>query len=84
MHDAIEERMQAYNQEILRKLAEKEREDCRGRNAPKLKNPNKATLMKGRGDEPMRQAFGSPMKQVMVKTPRPFRLLSKPTGATSL
>ena len=57
MHDAIEERIQAYDKEILRKLAEMEREDCRGLNPPMLKNPNKARLMKGRGHEPMRQAF---------------------------
>ena len=57
MHDAIEERMQAYDQEILRKLAEMEREDCRGQQPPKLKNPNKAKAIKKRGEEAMRQAF---------------------------
>ena len=36
MYDAIEERVEAYEKEILRKLAEMEREECRGQQAPQL------------------------------------------------
>jgi len=57
MHDAIEERIQAYEKEILRKLAEMERVDCRKQEAPKLRNRNKAKLIQQRGEEPMRQAL---------------------------
>jgi len=44
MHEAIEERIQAYEKEILRKLAQMEREDCRQQEAPRLRNRNKAKL----------------------------------------
>jgi len=57
MYDAIQERIAAYEQEILRKLAEMEREECRGQQAPKPKSPQKATAIKKRGQEPMRQAL---------------------------
>ena len=57
MHDAIAERMQAYEQEILRRLAEMERADCQGQPAPQLKNQNKAKMIRQRGEEPMRQAL---------------------------
>jgi len=49
MHDAIEERIQAYDKEITRKPAEMEREDCRQREAPKLRNRNKAKLIQVAG-----------------------------------
>ena len=57
MHDAIEERISAYEKEILRKLAEMEREGQRGKNSPPLKNTNKARMIKKRGQEPKRQAL---------------------------
>ena len=44
-------------EEILRKLAEMEHEDCRGQQAPKLKNVNKAKAIKARGEETLRQAL---------------------------
>src|SRR6266446_6980824 len=34
-----------------------EREECRGQEAPKLKNPRKAKTIRNRGQEPMRQAL---------------------------
>ena len=57
MHDAIAERIQAYENEILRQLAEMQRGDCQGHQAPKLKNENKAKMIRQRGEEPMRQAW---------------------------
>ena len=57
MHDAIQERIQAYQKEIGRRLAEMERLDCEGKQAPPLKNKNKAKMIRQRGEEPMRQAF---------------------------
>ncbi len=57
MHDAIQERMAAYDQEILRRLGEMERADCRGKPAPSLKNKNKEKMIRQRGEEPMRGAF---------------------------
>jgi transposase len=57
MHDAIQERITAYDQELLRKLAALEREECRGQPAPPLKNSNKAKLIRARGEDPIRQAF---------------------------
>jgi transposase len=57
MYDAIQERIADYEQEILRKLAEREREECRGQEAPKVKNPQKAKSIRKRGEEPLRQAL---------------------------
>lgn len=57
MYDAIQERIADYHGEILRKLAEMEREECRGKAAPQVKNPQKAKAIKKRGEEPMRQAL---------------------------
>ncbi len=57
MHDAIDERIQAYEEEILRRLAEMERADCEGKQALQLKNQNKAKMIRQRGEEPMRQAL---------------------------
>jgi transposase len=57
MYDAIQERIGDYEQEILRKLAEMEREECRGQQAPKPKTKEKATAIKKRGQEPLRQAL---------------------------
>jgi transposase len=57
MYDAIQERISDYEQEILGKLAEMERKECRGQQAPNLKNPEKAKAIKKRGQDPMRQAL---------------------------
>ena len=57
MYDAVEERIAAYEQEILRKLGDMEREDQRGQTAPPLNNQNKAKAIKQRGQEPRRQAL---------------------------
>jgi len=57
MYDAVEERIAAYEKEILRKLGEMEREDQRGQTAPPLNNTNKARAIKQRGQEPRRQAL---------------------------
>lgn len=56
MYDAVGATIQAYEQEILRRLAEMERPDCQGQPAPNLKNPNKAKMIRQRGQEPMRNA----------------------------
>jgi transposase len=57
MYDAIQERIAAYDRELLRTLAEMEREECRGQEAPQLNNPNKVKTIRRRGQEPMRQAL---------------------------
>jgi transposase len=57
MYDAVEERIAAYEKEILRKLGEMEREGQQGQSAPPLNNMNKAKMIKKRGQEPMRQAL---------------------------
>ena len=54
----------------MRKLAEMEREECRGKEAPKLKNPNKAKAIKKRGEEPLRQARPSGFRK-LARTPWP-------------
>jgi hypothetical protein len=40
MYDAIQERIAAYEAELLRKQGEMEREECRGQIVPPLKNAN--------------------------------------------
>jgi transposase len=57
MYDSIQERITDYEKEILRKLAEMEREECRGQAVPPLNNRQKAKLIEKRGEEPMRQAL---------------------------
>jgi transposase len=57
MYDAIQERIADYEREILRKLAEMEREECRGQEPPKLNNPQKAKAIKKRGEESLRKAL---------------------------
>jgi len=57
MYDAVQAGVADYDREILRKLAEMEREDCREQQAPKLKNASKARAIKTRGEEPLRQAL---------------------------
>jgi transposase len=57
MYDAVQVGIADYDGEILRKLAEMEREDCQGQQAPKLNNPEKVKAIKKRGEEPLRQAL---------------------------
>jgi transposase len=57
MYDAVQERIAAYEQEILRKLGEMERKEQRGQTPPPLNNTNKAKAIKKRGQEPRRQAL---------------------------
>jgi transposase len=56
MYDAIQKRIAAYDRELLRRLAQMERKECRGQ-APQLNNVKKARKIKDRGEEPMRQAL---------------------------
>lgn len=57
IYDAIEERIGAYEKEILRKLGEMKPEDRHEETAPPLQNANKARRIKNRGEEPLRQAL---------------------------
>lgn len=57
MYDAIQERIAAYEKEILRRLKEMEGEPQRGQTAPPLKNSQKAKQIEKRGQETKRQAF---------------------------
>ena len=57
MYDAIQDRIAAYETEILRKLSQMERKEQQGQTAPPLKNLNKAKLIRNRGQEPKRQAL---------------------------
>ncbi|HEY6368984.1 MAG TPA: IS110 family transposase [Candidatus Sulfotelmatobacter sp.] len=57
MYDAVQERIAAYEQEILRKLGEMEREELHEPTAPALQNANKARTIKYRGQEAKRQAL---------------------------
>jgi len=57
MYDAVQAGIDDYDGEILRKLAEMEREECREQQAPKLMNAGKARAIRNRGEEPLRQAL---------------------------
>jgi transposase len=57
MYDAANERMEAYDKEILRYLKDMEQPQCKDQQAPKLKNSNKARKIRERGEEAKRQAF---------------------------
>jgi transposase len=57
MYEGIQERIAAYEKEILCRLEKMERAPQRGEDAPPPKNLNKARLIKGRGQEPKRQAL---------------------------
>jgi transposase len=57
MYDAIQQRIAAYEQEILRKLAAMQREEFREQPAPQGNNPRKVKAIKQRGEEPMREAL---------------------------
>ncbi len=56
MYETVQERIGDYEKEILRQLGEMERPECRGQQAPELKNKNKAKAIRRRGEEPLRQA----------------------------
>jgi transposase len=57
MYDAVEERIAAYEKEILQKLQEMEQAGKRGQTAPPSPNASKAKSIKTRGQEPKRQAL---------------------------
>lgn len=57
MYDAIQDRIAAYETEILRKLGQMERKEKQGQSAPPLQNANKARMIQKRGQEPKRQAL---------------------------
>jgi transposase len=57
MYDAVQERIAAYEQEILRKLGEMEREEPHEPTVPPLQNASKARTIKKRGQEAKRQAL---------------------------
>jgi transposase len=57
MYDTIQERITDYEREVMRKLGEMEREECRGQEPPDVENRQKAKAIKKRGQEPMRQAL---------------------------
>lgn len=57
IYDALQQRVADYDREILRKLAELQREDCRQQPPPTVNNPHKARAIKKRGEEPMREAL---------------------------
>lgn len=57
MYEAIEERIAEYEKEMLRRMAEMEREENRGQEPPALSNTRKGRQIIADGDEPMRQAL---------------------------
>lgn len=57
IYDAIQQRIDEYDREILRKLAELQREECRDQPPPNVNNPHKARAIKKRGEEPVREAL---------------------------
>ena len=57
MYDAVQERIAAYEKEILRKLGEMERNELQGQTASPLPNANKAQAIRKRGQEAKRQAL---------------------------
>jgi transposase len=57
MYDAIQENIGSYEQEIMRKLEEMQREELHDQPAPKVQNRQKAKALKKRGEEPMREAL---------------------------
>ena len=57
MYDAVQERIVAYEQEILRRLGEMDADEPPQPTAPPLQNTNKAKAIKKRGQEAKRQAL---------------------------
>ena len=69
MYDAIQERISDYEKEILQKLAEMQREECRGQEVPRSNNLKKGRAIRRRGEEPMRQAlYRPPFHIIWVRT----------------
>jgi hypothetical protein len=54
MYDSIQERIAESERAMLRRMAEMEREENRGQEAPKLSNASKARKIQSQGDEPKR------------------------------
>lgn len=57
MYDTILERIADYDREILRKLAQMQKQEVRDHAVPQLKNSAKAKAIQKRGEEPMREAL---------------------------
>jgi transposase len=57
VYDSLQAAVADYDGEILRILAEMEKEELRGQQAPPLNNVNKAKHIKARGEESLRQAL---------------------------
>ena len=57
MYEAVEERIAAYEKEILRKLGALEQEQKREQTPPPLNHANKAKMIKQGGQEAKREAF---------------------------
>jgi len=57
MYDAFQQRVADYDREILRRLAQLQRDECRQQPPPNVNNPHKARAIKKRGEEPMREAL---------------------------
>jgi transposase len=57
MYDVVQERLSAYDEEILRRLAGMQPESTRGGAVPPVKNPQKAKAIRKLGQEPMREAL---------------------------
>lgn len=59
MYEAIQERIAEYERELLRRMAEMEREETRGQEPPALSNLRKGRKIPADGDEPMRDHWRS-------------------------
>lgn len=57
MYDAIQQRIAAYEREILRQLAVMGRQELRGEPVPEVTKRQKAKAIQQRGEEPLRQAL---------------------------
>ena len=75
MYDAVEERIAAYEKEILRKLGDMEREQQRGQTAPPLNNTNKARAIKHRGQGIPRRILDNAQKYWTRQKPRMRELI---------
>ena len=82
MYDAVQERIAAYEQEILRQLGEMEEPGQRGQTAPPLSNANKAKAIKTRGQEPKRQALYRSLPRSTPATLR--RMTGRPSSRLRL
>jgi transposase len=57
MYDSIQQRIGEYEAEILHRLADMEKDENRGQQAPPLSNGQKSRSIRSRGEEPLRQAL---------------------------